>query len=80
MAFGKYKKIAWAGLISMLFLLSSCQFFANEYSADDAVLVDIQRTPTNECEITFFSDKEYIAKVYLKKCKIYMQSQTQTKE
>jgi hypothetical protein len=80
MGLGKFKKIVWAGLTSMLFLLSSCQYFASEYSADKAVMIDIKRTDTNECEVTFFSDSEYIAKVYLEECIIYMQSQTITKE
>ena len=61
---------------------SSCQYFAGEYPAEEAVLVHIARYPTNECDITLYSDNEYIARVHMKDCQIYLHSVavTETKE
>jgi hypothetical protein len=57
-------------------LLSSCEYFADEYTAENHVFFVIEKNDRAGCVTSLYADDEYIARVNVKSCTIYLHTTT----
>ena len=70
----KFKIAAWIVLGFVPLFFYSCQHFDGEREAEEHSVVIIEKNKTEGCSVTLYSDGEYVSKVNVESCRIYVQT------
>ena len=69
-----FKIAAWVVITFMSLFFYSCQHFDGERTAEEHSVIIIEKNETEGCSVTLYSDGDYISKINVKSCRIYVQT------